>query len=148
MGNWLLDIGLDCSSAAIPASNLSPLTSQHGSPLADIDCQGSGGSKQQHHPWITDRVTLLLITCITTTCQITAVGGGVLPIVAFALSIAIYRIVVAGERGLKWLIHCGLIRIVRWLLCIVIATIRSTIRCVGARVVWRVALRGGIYLRR
>ena len=27
MGNWLLDIGLDCSSAAIPASNLSPLTS-------------------------------------------------------------------------------------------------------------------------
>ena len=53
----------------------------------------------------------------------------------------------AGRRC-KRLIHCGLVGVVRWLLCIAIAIIRSTIRCVGARVVWRVALRGGIYLRR
>ena len=149
-GDWLLAVGLDCSSAAPLAFTLYTLHSNIGFPLANIDCQGCGSSKQQHYPCLANRGTL-------SRRGIWTVGERVLPVsnissstitFAFALSIAIHRGVIAGERGLKWLIHCGLVSIVRWLLCIVIATIRSTIRCVGARVVWRVALRGGIYLRR
>ena len=151
MGYWL---GLACSSAAIPAFNLSPLTSQHGSPLTNKDHQRCGSSEQQHYPCFANRGW---ITWVTTTLQTTAC---VLNRSAL-IKIRISRVVSAcgrcatsvssarnhaWRRG-KWLIDCGLIGVVRWLLCIAIAIIRSAIRCVGVRVVWRVALRGGIYLR-
>ena len=111
MGYWL---GLDCSSAAIPAFNLSPLTSQHGSPLTNKDHQCRYCSKQQHYPCLANRGTL-------SRRGIWTIGEGVLLVsnissstitFVFALTVAIHRIVVAWHRRLKWLIHSGLVRVV------------------------------------
>ena len=132
-----------------------PLASRNSLSLADIDYQRCGSSKQQHHPCFANRgwITWVTTTLQTTACvlnrsalikirisRVASACGGRATSVSSARNHA-------GRRG-KWLIHCGLVGVVRWLLCIAIAIIRSAIRCVGVRVVWRVTLRGGIYLRR
>ena len=160
MGYWL---GLACSSAAIPAFNLSPLTSQHGSPLTNKDRQCCGSSKQQHHPCFANRRVWGLMSRVRWMLWIEpAFRQFAIAWVIWIWNIRISRVASAcgrhatsvssarnhAGRRCKRLIHCGLVGVVRWLLCIAIATIRSAIRCVGVRVVWRVTLRGGIYLRR
>lgn len=142
IGYWLLDIGL------------SPLTSNCCFPLANKDHHCRNSSKQQHNPCFANRswITWVTTTLQTTTCVFNRsalinirISGVASACGGRAISIPSARNH-AGRRS-KGLIHCGLVGVVRWLLCIAIAIIRSTIRCVGARVVWRVALRGGIYLR-
>ena len=104
---------LDCSSAAPLAFTLYTLRLQlRCSPLTNKDHQRCCCSEQQHYPCFTNRGSGFLISRVTTTCQIAAVGGGVLPVVVIALTVAIHRVVVAGERGFKWLIHCGLVGVV------------------------------------
>lgn len=148
IGYWLLDIGL------------SPLTSNCCFSLANKDHHCCGGSKQQHHPCFANRRLIRIILWI---CRVVPIIWNLTASwIIIVWHVGISRVVSAcgrratsvsstrnhaGRRS-KRLIHCGLIGVVRWLLCISIAIIRSAIRCVGVRVVWRVALRGGIYLRR
>ena len=136
---------------------------KHRFPLTNKDCQGSGGSKQQHHPCFANRRVWGLMSRVRWMLWIEpAFREFAIAWVIWIWNIRISRVATtcgwcavavssarnhAGRRC-KRLIHCGLVGVVRWLLCIAIAIIRSAIRCVGVRVVWRVALRGGIYLRR
>ena len=157
IGYWILVIGYWIAAPLLSSpltSNLSPLTSQHGFPLANKDHQRCGSSKQQHHPCFANRgwITWVTTTLQTTACVLNRSALIKIGISRVASACGGRATSVSSARNHAWrrskrLIHCGLIGVVRWLLCIAIAIIRSAIRCVGVRVVWRVALRGGIYLR-
>ena len=157
IGYWLLDIGLQLCCAPSPL-HFTPYTLRLQlccSSLTNENRQCCGGSKKQHHPCFANRgwITWVTTTLQTTACVLNRSALIKIGISRVASACGGRATSVSSARNHAWrrskrLIHCGLIGVVRWLLCIAIAIIRSAIRCVGVRVVWRVTLRGGIYLRR